>query len=945
MKVALKDLISSKIKRINSNMVMKIISSNLDIVSDDIEITLFDNSSIYKNLYLIKGEIFPTPKNNDIIQVEELYLKHDENLVIKLYLKAKIIDSKQKFIDHNDIKDTIYCNGKKLLSLLKSLLNMKEEEKLYSSVFIIKNLDHKSKSYKLLNFQDLKEYKIFLESNERLDKDDFILIDNFKIKDNKDIIFSDLTMTKKLKEEDFFKIVYRFIDQNNSDLFKVIDIENNYLILINKCKQLFKLDNNNIKGSLGKIIFISNFLLKKFDNIFQMIIIKEDTYIQISKDEFYYSKNLRINTLSCVKFYIKDFKQNNQYDKIKIFNEIKEINDKEIIFVLSTFNDKNFDYFPIEINLYHTSQKEEFNKTFHFLLFKGLLNKINLFVNIVLTKSYFFEFFYLDISNKLNNLDKIFSFQNEIKENFEPDNFDSENRKRINLMNVSPEKIPSTKHYETEIKNIINNENKFISIQICYLINNNEVKIFGIFNLEDIKIPLINSNSIFDDYYDDFGNIYDELIEYDYDINNLDIFNHCIEKYQNCDLDKRNTHLLANFDENITLSQYKTRLGYLICYYLDLKKSNKLFPKYLCIHLKTLNFLLIKRKIDLFKKLRIITFFLRENIIKKSSSLKLFFFDELNPNNPYTLAYKFNIQEIDNINEFSRLFFAYIQLDSFILYNHCIKTLSYSFSMEPLFMIKYHLKSNYEEFFFTSRGISDKYAFQALDEKITVINEKSLFNKGIYDEEIIDIEDINESKNYALSISMEFRHEKNTHQKLSGKNIGQLSPLFYVRDLEFKKISLKVTIEDKIIEKGESGWMIESFICPVTSKIKELKTGLIYGELLDYKLFTNKNFTELFNKMEEINKKVELKSDDKNKNENKNEDYDNEKSDKSVIKHEKVRKIKDILRKYEEIGFMFAGDVIYSKASRENIKYLKNSDLEFKDENSKKEKMKKSDNK
>ena len=296
MKVALKDLISSKIKRINSNMVMKIISSNLDIVSDDIEVTLFDNSSIYKNLYLIKGEIFPTPKNNDIIQVEELYLKHDENLVIKLYLKAKIIDSKQKFIEHNNIKDTIYCNGKKLLSLLKSLLNMKEEEKLYSSVFIIKNLDNKSKSYKLLNFQDLKEYKIFLESNERLDKDDFILIDNFKIKDNKDIIFSDLTMTKKLKEEDFFKIVYRFIDQNNSDLFKVIDIENNYLILINKFKQLFKLDNNNIKGSLGKIIFISNFLLKKFDNIFQMIIIKEDTYIQISKDEFYYSKNLRINT-------------------------------------------------------------------------------------------------------------------------------------------------------------------------------------------------------------------------------------------------------------------------------------------------------------------------------------------------------------------------------------------------------------------------------------------------------------------------------------------------------------------------------------------------------------------------------------------------------------------------------------------------------------------------
>ena len=88
------------------------------------------------------------------------------------------------------------------------------------------------------------------------------------------------------------------------------------------------------------------------------------------------------------------------------------------------------------------------------------------------------------------------------------------------------------------------------------------------------------------------------------------------------------------------------------------------------------------------------------------------------------MANKFNLEEIDNINEFSRLFLAYIQSDSFILYNYYINTFSYSFSMEPLYMIKYHLKSNYEEFFFTSREISDKYAYQALDEKITIINEK-----------------------------------------------------------------------------------------------------------------------------------------------------------------------------------------------------------------------------
>ena len=61
-------------------------------------------------------------------------------------------------------------------------------------------------------------------------------------------------------------------------------------------------------------------------------------------------------------------------------------------------------------------------------------------------------------------------------------------------------------------------------------------------------------------------------------------------------------------------------------------------------------------------------------------------------------------------------------------------------------MIQFHLKSNYEEFFFTSREISDKYAYKAVEEKITVINEKTLFNKEYSDKEITNIKDINESK-------------------------------------------------------------------------------------------------------------------------------------------------------------------------------------------------------
>ena len=379
------------------------------------------------------------------------------------------------------------------------------------------------------------------------------------------------------------------------------------------------------------------------------------------------------------------------------------------------------------------------------------------------------------------------------------------------------------------------------SIQVCKLINKDKIKIFGIFNLEEIKIPIFESNDIFDKYYDEFGNIFNELINH-YNINNKkEMIKIYSDKYANCNLQK-NSHLLMNFEEDITLSQYKTRLGYLICYYFNSKKDENSFYTYIYKYLTIINIDLSDKDIGLFKKLRIITFYLREKVVNKVTSLNLHFFDILNSNNLYNLENKFNIEEINNLNEFSRLFLAYIQLDSFILFNYCINEFSYSFSLENLYMIKFHLKSNYEEFFFTSREISDKYAYQAVEEKITIINEKTLFNREYDDKEIIDIEDFDESKHYALPISMEFRHEKNSHQKIASKNSGLFSPICYVRDLKYKKYTEKISInimgkngkmEKKIQIKGESGKMVESFISSDVNKINQLKTGLIYGDLFD----------------------------------------------------------------------------------------------------------------
>ena len=99
-------------------------------------------------------------------------------------------------------------------------------------------------------------------------------------------------------------------------------------------------------------------------------------------------------------------------------------------------SNKCCDYCPIGINLLHSSKNEKYNKTFDILLYKGFLNKINIFINNCLSKSFFFEYFYLDVYNKLENPVNLSPFKNKIKKNFEADIYNSINRKRVNIMNV-----------------------------------------------------------------------------------------------------------------------------------------------------------------------------------------------------------------------------------------------------------------------------------------------------------------------------------------------------------------------------------------------------------------------------------------------------------------------------------------------------------------------------
>jgi hypothetical protein len=228
----------------------------------------------------------------------------------------------------------------------------------------------------------------------------------------------------------------------------------------------------------------------------------------------------------------------------------------------------------------------------------------------------------------------------------------------------------------------------------------------------------------------------------------------------------------------------------------------------------------------------------------------------LNNLSPYLVAYNFNVEEINNIKENSRLFMGYVQIDSYILTNHLLQNnKSYSLSIEPLFIVRKHLLETYEGFFLIERSSDNRYAQSITDEKITIINIEKIckFSNIIDLDDISRIEKTNIINNHAFSLSMEFRRENISHHKKNQKNKNITLPIYYFDKENIKKIEYE---KNKKIQ-GEDGRLIEALIDENRDNITSLQSDIIYGDLLDINLFIQKDFEELKKKMKEIRKKTD----------------------------------------------------------------------------------------
>ena len=284
--------------------------------------------------------------------------------------------------------------------------------------------------------------------------------------------------------------------------------------------------------------------------------------------------------------------------------------------------------------------------------------------------------------------------------------------------------------------------------------------------------------------------------------------------------------------------------------------------------------------------IRIMIFELIRKIGKdKDPSIKLKLVSELKEESPYLLAYNFNKSHIMNLDEFSTLFQAYLQIKSYKAFNYIHSEQDHTFSLELPFMLKTQLLFTFDEFFFITNRDNNEYAFLDVKTRITVINELKTLGKDF--KENLVTKKMKEAKNYAFPITICFMHEKESHYKFSLKNYKDIVTGIYYRELKAEIEINKIDKEGNILI-GESGGIIENFICKDKYILESLITKHIFGEFLDKKYFEGKDFKLLIYGVKEKlknyseNKKAIKDIKDKNKMENDNKNFPN--SDKNKKK-------------------------------------------------------------
>ena len=740
---------------------------------------------------------------------------------------------------------------------------------------------------KLLDLIEYEYYYIdykYLENISKLNKNEFLYF-KYHIINKNNITCNNLTFFQKATETQIFRILDENISSENlNDFQEVNEIKSNksitlaylfakvilksyedkYYLFVDKFNRLIKLEYEKseefgLEFDLFDLVIIINLnIIKDEDNKFYYLLILSEESIIFKSNHLIFNKNISINNYTLLNIKIPDFKANNNYyDKIIISNKEVQISNRQHIYIFK-FNNVLFnEIIPFIIKLEHNSEIISFK----FFIVNNLMNNINIFLNYLHKDKCSIEYCYYNFFNKVPFVHEIMI--NEKKYYIDHYNsFDSINITGFILIN-----IPSDEN-TNKIKNITRKEIISSQVWLTASKNNNNIITYDVTQILDIDESkpktYLEYNLKLKKYFE-FNDFYYEMFffhkqwtlrkkeAYDY-------FKELLKKYESIDKSEfisiKSEYNISFIPESADFYTYKIYVNLILFDSLNnIKMDESVNIKNIFQAWNTFlkaYFQLVEKLNNLGKsltnhqKMRIIHSYV-SNIFHYdypyNYSSKFLYINEteLDPNNSYLLAYKFNIDIINNLKEGSALTKGFKQLDSYILKNYLIddekmrNEKNFSLLNEPIALMKYHLLINYENFIIIENinisGNTKVRVHQDHSNRITFINEKYLFN---CDSITLEGED------NAFPISIECFHE-NSHEKKNSKNKEEKTPL-----TSFKDDSII------IINKREDGKYIESIIGneEFLNELKKPKNKL--GKLMKVKYFIKENFNKLHSKFEEI---------------------------------------------------------------------------------------------
>ena len=113
-------------------------------------------------------------------------------------------------------------------------------------------------------------------------------------------------------------------------------------------------------------------------------------------------ENIITNLVTGLELHILDCKEDNIFNCIScdVFEDKIISNKIEYILFLSIFS-KKYEYYPLQITLSNKNNKEKVSVSFTIYIYPGMMNKINVFINVKLERAYFFEYFYYNLNDNL----------------------------------------------------------------------------------------------------------------------------------------------------------------------------------------------------------------------------------------------------------------------------------------------------------------------------------------------------------------------------------------------------------------------------------------------------------------------------------------------------------------------------------------------------------------